>query len=175
MGHIEHERQAEEVVPLIRCGIITISDTRSEADDTSGAFIRDVLVSGGHVVQHYAVVKDEPTQIVALVGELATAGCQVVITSGGTGIAARDSTFEAVDGLLEKRLPGFGEIFRMLSYHEIGPAAMLSRATAGTVGDMLIFCLPGSTNAVRLGMERLILPELSHLVWEVFRQKAAMR
>lgn len=175
MGHVDHERQAHEAAPSIRCGIITISDTRSEAEDTSGAFIRSALLAGGHAVQRYAVVKDEPAQIVALVGELAKARCQVVITSGGTGIAARDSTFEAVDGMLEKRLPGFGEIFRMLSYNEIGPAAMLSRATAGTIGDMLIFCLPGSTNAVRLGMEQLIVPELSHLVWEVFRQKDVMR
>jgi molybdenum cofactor biosynthesis protein B len=104
------------------------------------------------------------------VQEFVDAGCQVIIINGGTGIAKRDSTFEAVDRLLEKRLPGFGELFRMLSYHEIGPAAMLSRATAGTVGDTLLFSVPGSPNAVTLALDRLILPELRHLVWEATRQ-----
>ena len=112
----------------------------------------------------------EPDQIAALVRDLAAEGCQVILTNGGTGIARRDSTFEAIDALIEKRLPGFGELFRMLSYAEIGPAAMLSRATAGTFGAALIFCLPGSTGAVRLAMERLIIPELPHLVWETLRQ-----
>jgi len=95
----------------------------------------------------------------------------VIITNGGTGIAKRDSTFEAIDSLLEKRLPGFGELFRMLSYNDIGSAAMLSRATAGLLGDTVIFSLPGSTNAVRLGLEKLILPQLAHLVWELMRQQ----
>ena len=122
------------------------------------------------MVAGYAVVPDEPAQIVALVRELAGQGCQAIITNGGTGITRRDSTFEAIDGLLEKRLPGFGELFRMLSYQEIGAAAMLSRATAGLFGGAVIFCLPGSTGAVRLALERLIVPELPHLVWETIRQ-----
>lgn len=171
MGHAEHEQQAREATREIRCGVITISDTRDEASDTSGAFIREALAGAGHAIASYAIVKDEPAQIVALVCELARQELHAIITNGGTGIAARDSTFEAIDGLLEKRLPGFGELFRMLSYQEIGPAAMLSRATAGTIGETLIFCLPGSNNAVQLGMHKLILPELPHLVWEVFRQK----
>lgn len=104
-----------------------------------------------------------------MVRRFAAEGCKVIITNGGTGISRRDSTFEAIDALLEKRLPGFGEIFRMLSFAEIGPAAMLSRATAGIMGRTLIFCLPGSPNAVRLGIDRLILPELAHLVWETVR------
>src|SRR4051812_38806446 len=133
MGHLEHERRAQAEAPRsIRCGVITISDTRTPEDDTSGAAIRDALERQGHTLARYAVVKDEPAQIVALVRELAQGGCQVILTNGGTGISRRDSTFEAIDGLLEKRLPGFGELFRMLSYAEIGPAAMLSRATAGT-------------------------------------------
>lgn len=172
MGYQEHERRAQAEAPeSIRCGLITISDTRTPEDDTSGAAIRAALEQQGHTVARYAVVRDEPSEIVALVRELASGECQVILTNGGTGISRRDSTFEAIDSLLEKRLPGFGELFRMLSYAEIGPAAMLSRATAGTYGDTLIFCLPGSTGAVRLAIEKLILPELPHLVWEILRQK----
>ncbi len=169
MSHKEHERHAHEQQPVVLCAIITISDTRTEATDTSGAAIRESLERRGHLVARYAVVKDEPEQIVARVRDFAEAGCKAIITSGGTGIARRDSTFEAIDALLEKRLPGFGEIFRMLSYQEIGPAAMLSRATAGTYGGALVFCLPGSSNAARLAMEQLIGPQLSHLVWETVR------
>ena len=171
MGHQEHEQRAREEAPrVIRCAIITISDTRTPETDTSGAAIRAALSGQGHEIARYVVVKDEPAQIGALVRELADAGCQVVLTNGGTGVARRDSTFEAIDGMLDKRLPGFGELFRMLSYQEIGPAAMLSRATAGLIGGTLIFCMPGSTGAVRLAMERLILPELPHLIWETIRQ-----
>lgn len=171
MGHQEHERQAEAAAPAqIACGVITISDTRSPETDTSGAAIRAALTQAGHHVVRYTVVRDEPEQIAALARSYAAEGCKLIITNGGTGIARRDSTFEAVDGLLEKRLPGFGELFRLLSYQEIGPAAMLSRATAGVYGGALIFCLPGSTNAVRLAMERLIVPQLAHLVWETVRQ-----
>jgi molybdenum cofactor biosynthesis protein B len=171
MGYQEHEQRARAEAPrAIRCGIMTISDTRTPETDTSGASIRAALEAAGHVVARYQVVKDEPDQIARLVRNLAAEGCQVILTNGGTGIARRDSTFEAIDALIEKRLPGFGELFRMLSYAEIGPAAMLSRATAGTFGAALIFCLPGSTGAVRLAMERLIIPELPHLVWETLRQ-----
>ena len=171
MGHQEHERRARDEAPrAIRCGVITISDTRTPDTDTSGAAIRAALAAQGHVVARYAVVKDEPSEIVALVRELAADGCQVVLTSGGTGITRRDSTFEAIDSLLEKRLPGFGELFRMLSYQQIGAAAMLSRAAAGLVGGTLIFCMPGSTAAVQLALEQLILPQLAHLVWETIRQ-----
>jgi molybdopterin adenylyltransferase len=172
MGHQEHEQRARAEAPrAIRCGVITISDTRTPETDGSGAAITGALAGQGHEVVRYAVVKDEPAEIVALVRTYIDEGCQVIVTNGGTGIARRDSTFEAIDGLLEKRLPGFGELFRMLSYADIGPAAMLSRATAGTLDDTLIFCLPGSTGAVRLALEKLILPELPHLVWEILRQK----
>jgi molybdenum cofactor biosynthesis protein B len=168
MSHKDHETWAAAQTAAVRCAIITISDTRTIENDTSGAHIQAVLQAAGHLVEGYAVVKDEPTQIVARVQEYAT-HCKVIFTSGGTGIARRDSTFEAIDALLEKRLPGFGELFRMLSYQEIGPAAMLSRATAGTYGNTLIFCMPGSTAAVRLAMEQLIIPQLAHLVWETVR------
>ena len=171
MGHQEHEQRAQAEAPQsIRCGVITISDTRTPETDSSGAAIRAALEDQGHLIVRYEVVKDEPSQIAALVRDLAGAGCQVILTNGGTGIARRDSTFEAIDALIEKRLPGFGELFRMLSYADIGPAAMLSRATAGTFGGALIFCLPGSTGAVRLALEQLIIPELPHLVWEILRQ-----
>ncbi|KAB8142750.1 molybdenum cofactor biosynthesis protein MoaB [Chloroflexia bacterium SDU3-3] len=171
MSHIDHEQQASAAQHSIRCGVITISDTRTAESDTSGAAIRAGLEAAGHSVAPVVIVPDDPGQIVARIQGLAAQGCQVIITNGGTGIAARDATYEAIDGLLHKRIPGFGELFRMLSYHEIGAAAMLSRATAGLYGDTLIFCLPGSTGAVRLGMEKLILPELRHMVWEIFRQK----
>jgi len=171
MGHAEHQERAEAEGPRrISCGVITISDTRTPETDTSGAAIREALTQAGHDVVRYAVVRDEPEQIAALVRAMSAEGCKVIISNGGTGIARRDSTFEAIDGLLEKRLPGFGELFRMLSYADIGPGAMLSRATAGTFGGSLIFCLPGSTGAVRLAMEQLIMPELAHLVWETVRQ-----
>jgi len=171
MGYHDHQQLARAESPEhIRCGVITVSDTRTFETDTSGAAIRAALTQSGHDVVRYEVIHDEPAQIAALVRTLASEGCKLIITNGGTGIARRDSTFEAIDALLEKRLPGFGELFRMLSYDDIGPGAMLSRATAGTYGGTLIFCLPGSTAAVHLALEKLIMPELSHLVWETVRQ-----
>lgn len=170
MGHTEHEQQAQAAVPqAIRCGILTISDTRTPTTDSSGSTTRTLLEAAEHTIAAYAIAPDEPAAIVAQVRAWAER-CQVVITNGGTGITRRDSTFEAIDALLDKRLPGFGEIFRMLSYQEIGPAAMLSRATAGLYGATVIFCLPGSTGAVRLALEKLIIPQLPHLVWETIRQ-----
>ncbi|NNJ10712.1 molybdenum cofactor biosynthesis protein MoaB [Chloroflexales bacterium ZM16-3] len=171
MGYHEHQQRARvESSEPIRCGIVTISDTRTFETDTSGATIRAALTQAGHDVVRYEVVRDEPTQIVELVCSLTSEGCKLIITNGGTGIARRDNTIEAIERLLEKRLPGFGELFRMLSYDDIGPGAMLSRATAGTYSGSLIFCLPGSTAAVRLALEKLIMPELSHLIWETVRQ-----
>lgn len=173
MGYQQHQQSAKQAdLGTIHCGIITISDTRTIETDTSGAAMREALSQAGHHVAIYDVVKDEPTAIVALVRAMEQGGCQVILTNGGTGISRRDSTFEAIDGLLEKRLPGFGELFRMLSYADIGPGAMLSRATAGRYGRALIFALPGSTGAVRLALDKLILPELRHLVWETVRQGA---
>lgn len=172
MGYQQHQQQAGIEGPRqVRCGVITVSDTRTAETDSSGALIREALTQAGHVVVRYALVRDEQSQIVALVQELEAQGCQVILTSGGTGIAWRDTTYEAIDGLLDKRLPGFGELFRMLSYAEIGAAAMFSRATAGLYRSAVIFCMPGSTAAVRLALEQLIVPELNHLVWEVLRQR----
>lgn len=149
---------------------MTVSDTRDERSDRSGAYIRESLASAGHEVSAYRIVPDDAEAISRVLDEFA-ADCEVIITSGGTGISRRDTTIEVVSRRLDKELPGFGEIFRMLSYREIGAGAMLSRALAGLAGETLIFALPGSTNAVKLAVEELILPEIKHLVWEVVRQK----
>jgi molybdenum cofactor biosynthesis protein B len=150
--------------------IVTVSDTRTLETDTSGQLIASLLDEGGHQVVGRTVLKDEPADVRSTVAALVSdASVDVVITTGGTGITTRDSTFEAIDGLLQKRLVGFGELFRMLSYHEIGAAAMLSRATAGLTGRTVILALPGSEHAVRLAMEKLVLPELGHLVREARR------
>jgi molybdenum cofactor biosynthesis protein B len=172
VGAQDHEQQARDVVSEpIRCAVITISDTRTVETDSSGRLAQDLLQQAGHTIEHYAIVPDDAALIVAELERLVANGCQVLITSGGTGIAKRDTTFEAVSALIEKPLPGFGELFRMLSFQEIGAAAMLSRATAGLLGDSVLFCLPGSSGAVRLGLQQLIIPQLEHLVWEVLRQK----
>jgi molybdenum cofactor biosynthesis protein B len=167
MSHIEHKARA----PLsVACYVLTVSDSRTPDTDTSGNAIRELLEGAGHAVSGHAIVKDEPTLVSARVREqLADPDTRVIITTGGTGITSRDDTFEAIDGLLEKRLDGFGELFRMLSYQEIGASAMMSRATAGTVARKAIFVLPGSPHAVRLAMTRLILPELSHVVQQLER------
>ena len=161
----EHKAEAPRSV---RCYVLTVSDTRTVQNDTSGLAIRDLLVTGGHHVAGNGIVRDDPAQVTRAVREqLASDGVQVVITTGGTGISSRDGTFEAIDGLLEKRLDGFGELFRMISFQEIGAAAMMSRATAGTVGRKAIFVLPGSEQAVRLAMTRLIVPELGHVLQQL--------
>jgi molybdopterin adenylyltransferase len=147
---------------VVECGVLTISDTRSEADDTSGARIRDLLRESGQRLGFYRIVPDEPDRIVEVLSS-APATTRVIICNGGTGLARRDTTYEAIARLLEKEIRGFGELFRMLSYEQIGAAAMLSRATAGVAGGRVIFALPGSTKAVELAMTKLILPELGHL------------
>lgn len=152
----------------VGCYVLTVSDTRTPDTDTSGAAIRALLEAAGHVISGHDIARDEPAEVTARVQEhLADPRTQAIITTGGTGISARDGTFEAIDRLLEKRLDGFGELFRMLSFQEIGAAAMLSRAAAGTVGRKAIFVLPGSEHAVRLAMTRLVLPELGHVVQQL--------
>ena len=165
VSHTEHRAQAPA---SIGCFILTVSDTRTLETDSSGKAIRTLLEDSGHRVTGHQIVRDEPFDVTRHVGlALADSGTQIIITTGGTGITSRDGTFEAIDGLLEKRLTGFGELFRMLSFEEVGAAAMLSRATAGTAGRKAIFVLPGSQNAVRLAMTRLILPELGHLAQQL--------
>jgi molybdenum cofactor biosynthesis protein B len=149
----------------VRCYVLTVSDTRTEENDTSGRAIADLLSAAGHTVAERAIVKDDPASARATIErQLASSAVQAIIITGGTGITSRDSTFEAVDALLEKRLDGFGELFRMLSFEQIGPAAMMSRASAGLAAGKIVVSLPGSEAAVRLAMERLLLPELGHLV-----------
>jgi molybdopterin adenylyltransferase len=167
MSHTEHKRLSPAVA---NCYILTISDTRTEATDTSGQAIFDLLFAGGHQVTGRKIVPDEPAQVrLAIEAQLAKPDVQVVITAGGTGITSRDTTYEAISGLLDKKLDGFGELFRLLSYQEIGSAAMLSRAVGGVAKGKIVLALPGSENAVRLAMTRLILPELGHLVREASR------
>jgi molybdopterin adenylyltransferase len=165
MSHIQHKATSPASV---RCYVLTISDTRTPANDTSGIAIAELLEANGHDVAGRGIVRDDPEAIrAALQRQLDDAGAQVIITTGGTGISARDGTYEAVEQLLEKELVGFGELFRALSFQEIGTAAMMTRATAGTVGRKAVFVLPGSENAVRLAMTRLILPELGHVVQQL--------
>ncbi len=149
----------------IRCFVVTVSDTRDESTDTSGQTIQTLLAAEGHQAAGYRIVKDEPAQIQSLLIEaLKDADTDAVIVNGGTGIAPRDGTYEIVSQLLEKKLEGFGEIFRYLSYLDIGSAAMMSRAAAGTAAGKILISLPGSSGAVRLAMEKLILPEIRHMV-----------
>ena len=149
----------------VRCYVLTVSDTRTDSNDTSGRAIADLLSAAGHTVAGRAIVKDDPASVRATIErQLASAAVQALIITGGTGITSRDSTFEAVQALLEKRLDGFGELFRMLSFEQIGPAAMMSRASAGLAAGKIVVSLPGSEAAVRLALERLLLPELGHLV-----------
>lgn len=165
MSVAEHRAQAPSNVA---CFVLTVSDTRTLATETSGAAIARLLEDAGHTVVGRQVVRDEPDEVTRVVLEAIGGGAaRAVMTTGGTGIARRDSTYEAVTGLFEKRLDGFGELFRMLSYEDIGPAAMLSRAAAGIVSGCVVFMLPGSEAAVRLAMTRLILPELGHIVREL--------
>jgi molybdenum cofactor biosynthesis protein B len=157
--HHLHDRRG------VSCALITVSDTRTTADDRSGQLLRECLEGAGHVVMEAQILPDEASLVGTEIARLAAnPSIQAVILTGGTGISPRDTTYEAVAGALEKRLDGFGELFRMLSYEEIGSAAMLSRAVGGTIGETVVFALPGSTAACRLGAEKLILPELGHLV-----------
>ena len=163
--HHEHKSHAPA---SIGCVVITCSDTRTPETDTSGYRIMHMLKDAGHTVVDYHLVKDEPAKIKAKIkSALANKKVQAIIINGGTGISRRDSTFEAVDAMLEKRLDGFGEVFRYLTYQEIGSPAIMSRATAGIIKGRVLFSTPGSENAVKLAMEKLILPELGHLVQQL--------
>jgi molybdenum cofactor biosynthesis protein B len=164
---VEHRATAPRTVG---CWVLTVSDTKTPETDTSGTVIRELLTAGGHLVVGSAIVRDEPADVERVVREACgRSDVQAVIITGGTGVTSRDSTFEAVDALLDKRLPGFGELFRMLSYQEIGAAAMLSRAQLGVASRRIVVSLPGSPNACRLALEKLLVPELSHLLREVSR------
>lgn len=166
LGIEEHKKHAHGTV---NCAIITISTTRTKENDESGKVISDLLKKSRHTVVHYSLVKDDITKIKEEINIIMkNQEIQAMILNGGTGISKGDVTIEAVKPYLEKELMGFGELFRYLSYKEIGSPTILSRAVAGVVGKgKIIFCLPGSTNACKLAMEKLILPELGHMVYEV--------
>jgi len=167
MGVADHKQHAPRKV---RVFVVTVSDSRTEAEDTSGRAAQDMIEAAGHAVAGYRLLRDEPAEVAALIRRIADERtADVVVTSGGTGITTRDSTYEAVASLLDKRLDGFGELFRMLSFAEIGSAAMMSRAVAGVHNGVAVFATPGSTAAVKLALEKLIIPELGHLVFEVHR------
>ena len=161
----QHRESAPETV---RVAVLTISDTRTPETDTGGDVVEESMRGAGHEVVAREIVRDEAASIrTTLVDFLARSDVDAVVTTGGTGISARDTTYEVVERMIEKRLDGFGELFRVLSYEEIGAAAVLSRAVAGTVGTKLVASLPGSRNAVRLGVERLLAPEIAHVVFEL--------
>jgi len=164
----EHKRQAAKQDP-VPVAIVTMSDTRTKDNDVNGQYLRDEIIKSGDEVVEYYVVKDEAESINKVLEELRSSQARVVIFNGGTGIASRDRTYDVLSGKFTKTLPGFGEIFRMLSYREIGAAAMLSRATAGVYDNRVIISIPGSPQAVRLAWEKLIAPELKHLAWELTR------
>ncbi len=158
-GHRGQDRRS------VSCAIVTVSDTRTRETDHSGAEIRSQLEAAGHPVVFYAILPDDPESVRAELSRLAVQNeVEAVILNGGTGIAPRDTTYEAVASMLGKRIDGFGELFRMLSFEEVGAAAMISRAVAGLIGTTVVFSVPGSTAACRLAMAKLIIPELGHLV-----------
>jgi molybdenum cofactor biosynthesis protein B len=168
MGTDAHRAAAEERGP-VAVGVITVSDSRTRETDTNGAWLRERITAAGAVVSGYHVVRDEPDEIRAAVDDLVGGGAQVVLVNGGTGVSKRDTTYDTLARLLEKTLPGFGELFRMLSWEQVGSAAMLSRATAGTYRGAVLVSVPGSPKAVALAWEKLLEPELAHLAWEVGR------
>ncbi len=164
----EHRRESPQ---RVSCMVVTVSDTRTVETDTGGRLLMDLLKTSGYEVARYVIVKDDYEGIRQLVSEAAAQdGIEAVLLTGGTGISPRDTTYEAVSSLLDKELPGFGEIFRYLSFAEdIGSAAILSRAVAGTIGRTAVFSMPGSRGAVRLAMERIIVPELRHVMREIYK------
>lgn len=166
MSHLEHKDSSATI--QARCAVITLSDTRNEATDTSGAKIKTLLGAEHHLVNYYSIIRDEPRELTILLEELISSqDIDVILTNGGTGISRRDQTISVIEKHLTTPLPGFGELFRMLSYQQIGSSAMMSRAVAGIAREKLIFTMPGSTAAVELAMTKLILPELRHLLGQM--------
>jgi molybdenum cofactor biosynthesis protein B len=169
MSATEHRQKAGN--QPVTVAIVTVSDTRTPETDGNKHYLEARLTELGHVVGAYRLIKDEPNQVSAVLDELADdPTIQIILFNGGTGIAPRDTTFDVISQKLHKTLPGFGEIFRMISYQHIGAAAMMSRATAGVYRQTVVVSMPGSTNAVQTAMENLILPEINHLAWEIVRK-----
>lgn len=170
MAAVSHAAHRAEAPRTVRCRVVTVSDTRTEETDRGGGAVVELLSRQGHEVAGKTIVPDDPARVRgALQAGIETPDVDVVIATGGTGITRRDGTYEVVSALLDKRIDGFGELFRALSYQEIGPAAMLSRACAGLARGTIVISLPGSENAVRLAMTKLVVPELGHMVREARR------
>ena len=163
-----HRQQATQRGP-ISVGVVTVSDTRTRETDLNGQFLGREIAAAGHMLAFYKIIPDEPEQVASALDDALAAGVQVLLVNGGTGISQRDTTYDALAQKLEKTLPGFGELFRMLSWEQVGAAAMLSRAVAGVYQSMAVFSTPGSHKAVQLAWEKLIAPELEHLAWELVR------
>lgn len=161
-----HKKQAKKIDSL-KIAVVTVSDTRQKSDDISGRFLRESIEREGHQLAHYSIVLDEREELERVFERISSSSVQVILFNGGTGISRRDQTYDFLKSKLEKELPGFGEIFRFLSYREIGSPAILSRAVAGIYKGKLIFSTPGSPKAVELAWSKLIAPELKHLVWEL--------
>jgi molybdenum cofactor biosynthesis protein B len=169
---VEEHKAASPTPAQVRVNIVTVSDTRTVITDEGGRTAGELCRAAGYYVAGGAILPDDPKRVADHVGALARDGqVDAILVTGGTGISARDNTVEALAPLFDKTLPGFGELFRALSYAEIGPAAMLSRATAGTIGATIVFTLPGSPAGVRLALEKLIIPELPHLVAQLRRHE----
>lgn len=161
-----HHRLADGHGP-VPVGIVTVSDSRTEETDTNGIWLRQAVEAAGHTVAGYRLIRDEPADVDAALHAMAFEGSRVIVFNGGTGIAPRDTTYDVLSRRIEKPIPGFGELFRMLSWEQVGAAAMLSRASAGVYRGRVVFSLPGSPAAVRLAWEKLIEPEIRHLAWLV--------
>lgn len=169
MGAEEHRAKAGH--GPVSVAVVTVSDTRTPETDVNRQYLEARLAELGHVAAAYRLIRDEPDQVAAALDELAALpGVRLILFNGGTGISPRDTTYDVLSRMLEKTLPGFGELFRMLSFQEVGAAAVLSRATAGVYRGCVIVSMPGSPNAVQLAMEKLIFPEINHLAWEVARR-----
>jgi molybdopterin adenylyltransferase len=169
MGAEDHREKAGK--GPVTVAIVTVSDTRTPETDQNRQYIEKRMGELGHQVAAYRLIKDEPDQVAAVIQELSSMPeVQLILFNGGTGISPRDTTYDVVSKYLEKTLPGFGELFRMLSFQEVGAAAMFSRATAGVYHGKLVFSMPGSPNAVQVAMEKLIIPEINHLAWEIARK-----
>ena len=164
----QHREAAAEQGP-VKAAIVTVSDTRTPETDKNAVYLREQLANDGNSLTAYRIIKDEPDQVEAVLDEMAETDARVILFNGGTGIAPRDTTFDVLSRKLEKTLPGFGELFRVFSYDQVGAAAILSRATAGVYRGKVVISTPGSSAAVQLAWEKLIGPELQHLAWEVGR------
>jgi molybdenum cofactor biosynthesis protein B len=165
----QHKEIAAQQAEVVNLAIVTVSDTRTPETDANGHYLKEQITADGHYVVAHYIVKDEAAEVEAVLETLVNSEARLILFNGGTGIAPRDRTYDVLSRKLEKTMSGFGELFRMLSYEQVGSAAMLSRATAGVYKNKLIISTPGSPAAVQLAWEKLIAPEIQHLAWEVIR------